>query len=171
MYGTRRALSFPFSFYLIITRTGTLEHTHTHIRTYIYSCSYIQRDYLTTVSEGRSEENRATTKEKCGQSGYVGPRETKCLRTNRRRFRRGKSTNGPHFPSFDPNASPGWKSFRTRGLSIPIQRILDTPRMADRPRGKEGRRRRRNIRSFSSPSTRGIAPTISRFEIRPFGDY
>lgn len=69
--------------------------------------------------------------------GYVGPRETKCLRTNRRRFRRGKSTNGPHFPSFDPNTSPGWKSFRTRGLSIPIQRILDTPRMADRPGGKE----------------------------------
>lgn len=52
--------------------------------------------------------------------GYVGPvpRETKCLRTNRRRFRRGKSTNGS---AFDPNAPAGWKSLCTRELSIPIR--------------------------------------------------
>lgn len=43
------------------------------------------------------------------------PRETKCLRTNRRRFQQGKSTN---VPSFDPNAPPGMKI-------VPHARTLD----------------------------------------------
>jgi len=45
----------------------------------------------------RKDKNRTTRKEKCGQSDTSEAefRETKCLRTNRRRFRRGKSTNAP----------------------------------------------------------------------------